>query len=122
MLIIPEADLRQSVYEIFCAAHAPAAVVTSIVGTIPTGTLVSCIGDLDVGDAVDRLRAAATAGTAELDLPTGRPITGPTDERLEDSRSSARARFQPPRRRATSRPSSAWNSRGPTSSCSSTWP
>jgi hypothetical protein len=61
----------------------PVAVVTSIVGTVPVGRFVSYVGDLDVGDDVERLRAAATAGTAELDLPTGRPIVGLTDERLE---------------------------------------
>jgi hypothetical protein len=65
------------------ALGGPAAVVTSIVGTVPVRTLVSYVGDLVVGEEVERLRAAAAAGTAELDLPTGRPITGPTDERLE---------------------------------------
>jgi len=65
------------------ALGSPVAVVTSIVGTVPVSTLVAHVGDLDIGDDVDRLRAAATAGTAELDLPTGRPISGPADERLE---------------------------------------
>lgn len=59
------------------------AVVTSIVGTVPVSQLVSYIGDLDISADVQRLRDAATVGTAVLDLPTGRPITGPTDERLE---------------------------------------
>jgi hypothetical protein len=61
----------------------PAAVVTSIVGTVPRRGLVSHVGDLDISREVERLRDAATVGTAELDLPTGLPITGPADERLE---------------------------------------
>jgi len=65
------------------ALGTPAAVVTSIVGTVPVHGLVAYVGDLDVGSEVERLREAATVGTAELDLPTGPPITGPTDERLE---------------------------------------
>lgn len=59
------------------------AVVTSIVGTVPESQLVSYIGDLDISADVQRLRDAATLGTSVLDLRTGLPITGPTDERLE---------------------------------------
>lgn len=59
------------------------AVMTSIVGTVPVSRLVAYVGDLDIGADVQRLRDAATVGTAVLDLPTGSPITGPTDERLE---------------------------------------
>ena len=59
------------------------AVFTSIVGTVPMSQLVSYIGELDIGAEVQALRDAAAVGAGGSVLPTGSPITGPTDERLE---------------------------------------
>lgn len=75
-------DTALIIDELPALGHA-GAVVTSIVGTVPESQLVSYIGDLDISADVQRLRDAATLGTSVLDLRTGSPITGPTDERLE---------------------------------------
>lgn len=75
-------DTALIIDELPALGHA-GAVVTSIVGTLPQSQLRSYIGDLDISEDVQRLRDAATLGTPVLDLRTGAPITGPTDERLE---------------------------------------
>ena len=75
-------DTALIIDELPALGHA-GAVVTSIVGTVPESRLVSYIGDLDISAEVERLRDAATLGAPALDLRTGLPITGSTDERLE---------------------------------------
>ena len=60
----------------------PAAVVSSLVSTVPRKNLVAYFGDLDIESDLQRLNEAARNGT-RTDLLTGRPITDPTDARIE---------------------------------------
>ena len=60
----------------------PAAVVSSLVSTVPRKNLVAHLGDLDIESDLQRLNEAARNGT-RTDLLTGRPITDPTDARIE---------------------------------------
>lgn len=60
----------------------PVAIVTSIVATVTPDTLVAHLGDLPVAEHVDAIVESSLTGVA-TDLPTGRPIASPADERLE---------------------------------------
>lgn len=60
----------------------PAAVVSSLVSTVPRKNLVVHLGNLDIESDLRRLDEAARNGT-RADLCTGHPITDPADERIE---------------------------------------
>lgn len=61
----------------------PAAIFTSVGGTVPLERLVSYVDDLAIHADVERLIDAAAEGSIISDLNIGEPITGATDERLE---------------------------------------
>ena len=61
------------------------AVVSSLFGKVPKSKLVAHLGDLDIASDFRRIADAKRAGT-QSNLRTGRPITGPADERIEFSR------------------------------------
>ncbi len=60
-----------------------ASVLTSVVGNVPLSALERHVADLDVAKDVEMVRQAQVTKTAEHDLHVGRPLAGPTDERLE---------------------------------------
>lgn len=82
---IEAADDSTLIVEDFEPLGQPLAVMTSITGTVPSDRLINFVGVLDIAADVNRLRKASVSGVppAELGWPTGPPMTGPADERLE---------------------------------------
>lgn len=81
---VEAADDSTLIVEEFAPLGYPLAVVTSIVGTVPTDRLTTFVGALDIAEDVNRLRDAALTGARpEPGLRTGPPMTGRADERLE---------------------------------------
>ena len=60
----------------------PVGVVSSLVGSVDLSRLVAHLGDLDIASDLRRI-ADALPTDARTGLKTGRPITGPSDERRE---------------------------------------
>ena len=60
----------------------PIGIITSIISTVPSNTLTIRLGHLPVMNAIETIRTTTSTGIPNS-LPTGQPITGATDERLE---------------------------------------
>lgn len=77
------ADNSTLIAENFEPLGRPLGLMTSITGTVPHDRLATFVGVLDISADVNCLRDASQTGVpAEIDRPTGLPITGIADERL----------------------------------------